>query len=66
MIKSQSNESLPNELYDAAKLISKSRFKKAEPILRDILKKTPLDVKAMTLLADIGIEPRAYKDAGYQ
>ncbi len=65
MIKSQSNESLPNELYDAAKLISKSRFKKAEPILRDFLKKNPLDVNAMRLLADIGIELRAYKEAGY-
>ena len=65
MIKSQFNESLPNELYDAAKLISKSRFKKAEPILRDFLKKNPLDVNAMRLLADIGIELRAYKEAGY-
>jgi len=59
------NLNLPKELFEAAKLVSESRYKKAEPILRDYLKKDPLDVNAMKLLADIGIEFRAYKEAGY-
>ena len=61
----QSNELLQSELYKAAELISKNRYKKAEPILREFLKKNPLEVNAMRLLAEIGIELRAYKEAGY-
>jgi|TARA_B110000259_G_C14023563_1_gene403909 predicted Zn-dependent protease len=59
------NLKLPKELFEAAKLDSESRYKKAEPILRDYLKKDPLDVNDMKLLADIGIEFRACKEAGY-
>ena len=62
---SQFNGSVADELYDAAKLISQNRYKKAEPILRDFLNNNPLDVNAMRLLADVGIEFRAYKEAGY-
>ncbi|MDA9131265.1 sulfotransferase [Gammaproteobacteria bacterium] len=62
---SQFNDAVADELYDAAKLISQNRYKKAEPILRDFLNENPLDVNAMRLLADVGIEFRAYKEAGY-
>lgn len=62
---SQFDGSVADELYDAAKLISQNRYKKAEPILRDFLNNNPLDVNAMRLLADVGIEFRAYKEAGY-
>ena len=58
-------DNIPKELLEAAKLISEDKLKKAEPILRDYLKKDPLDVNAMKLLADIGVKFRAYKDAGH-
>ncbi len=56
---------IPQELLDAARLISENKLKKAEPILRNYLKDYPLDVNAMKLLGDIGVKFRAYKDAGY-
>jgi len=34
-VDSQFNGSVADELYDAPKLISQNRYKKAEPILRD-------------------------------
>ena len=62
---SYTKDNIPKQLIEAAKLISKEKLKKAEPILRDYLKDFPLDVNAMKLLADIGVKFRAYKDAGY-
>jgi predicted Zn-dependent protease len=56
---------IPQELLDAARLISENKLKKAESILRNYLKDYPLDVNAMKLLGDIGVKFRAYKDAGY-
>ncbi len=64
-MKTYSKENIPDQLIEAAKLISEDKLKKAEPILRDYLKDDPMDVNAMKLLADIGIKFRAYKDAGY-
>jgi len=58
-------DNIPKELLEAAQLIAEDKLKKAEPILREYLKKDPLDVNAMKLLADIGVRFRAYKDAGY-
>ena len=64
-MKTYSKENIPDQLIEAAKLISEDKLKKAEPILRDYLKDDPMDINAMKLLADIGIKFRAYKDAGY-
>jgi|TARA_B110000438_G_scaffold303742_1_gene366923 tetratricopeptide (TPR) repeat protein len=56
---------LDKQIYEAARLMAKGRLKKAEPILRSCLKNNPLDVNAMKLLADVGVEFRAYKEAGF-
>jgi predicted Zn-dependent protease len=64
-LKTYTKDNIPDQLIEAAKLISEEKLKKAEPILRDYLKNDPMDVNAMKLLADIGIKFRAYKDAGY-
>ena len=64
-MKTYTKDNIPDQLIEAAKLISEEKLKKAEPILRDYLKDDPMDVNAMKLLADIGIKFRAYKDAGY-
>ena len=64
-MKSYKIKDIPQELIEASELIAEEKLKKAEPILRTYLKKNPLDINAMKLLADIGIKFRAYKDAGY-
>ena len=64
-MKSYKIKDIPQELIEASELIAKEKLKKAEPILRTYLKKNPLDINAMKLLADIGVKFRAYKDAGY-
>ena len=64
-MKSYKVKDIPQELIEASELIAKEKLKKAEPILRKYLKKNPLDINAMKLLADIGVKFRAYKDAGY-
>ena len=64
-MKSYKIKDIPQELIEASELIAEEKLKKAEPILRTYLKKNPLDINAMKLLADIGVKFRAYKDAGY-
>ena len=51
------------ELIDAAELIADGKVAKAEAILRPFLKTNPLNVNAIRLLAEIGLELGALKDA---
>jgi len=51
------------ELVDAAELIADGKVAKAEAILRPFLKINPLNVNAIRLLAEVGMELGALKDA---
>ena len=51
------------ELVDAAELIADGKVAKAEAILRPFLKINPLNVNAIRLLAEVGMELWALKDA---
>jgi tetratricopeptide (TPR) repeat protein len=51
------------ELVEAADFLFEGRLAKAEAICRDVLKKDPIDVSAIRMLADIGIKMRQYPDA---
>ncbi|MEH6810005.1 MAG: sulfotransferase [Hyphomonas oceanitis] len=51
------------ELIEAASHIMAGAFGKAEPLCRIVLKRDPLDVNAMRLLAEIGMEVGRLEDA---
>jgi len=51
------------ELIEAASHLLAGAFGKAEPLCRVVLKRDPLDVNAMRLLAEIGIEVGRLEDA---
>ena len=51
------------ELVEAVKLLRENKLGKAEKIVRDLLKKYPLDVSAIRMLADIGFQMGRLKDA---
>ena len=51
------------ELVEAVKLLREGKLGKAETIVRDLLKKYPLDVSAIRVLADIGFQMGQLKDA---
>ena len=51
------------ELIEAASHILTGAFGKAEPLCRIVLKRDPLDVNAMRLLAEIGMEVGRLEDA---
>ena len=51
------------ELIEAASHLLAGAFGKAEPLCRAVLKRDPLDVNAMRLLAEIGIEVGRLEDA---
>ena len=51
------------ELVDAAELIADGKVAKAEAILRPFLKINPLNVNAIRMLAEVGMELGALKDA---
>jgi predicted Zn-dependent protease len=53
------------ELVEAVKLLREGKLGKAEPIVRDLLKKYPVDVTAIRVLADIGIKVGHLKDASH-
>ena len=60
-----SKDNLPPQLVQAATFLSEENFSKAEKLLRSYLELNPLDVNAMKLLGDVGLEVRAYREAGY-
>ena len=60
-----SKDNLPPQLVQAARFLSEENFSKAEKLLRSYLELNPLDVNAMKLLGDVGLEVRAYREAGY-
>ena len=51
------------ELLKAADFLFEGRLAKAESICRDVLKKDPVDVSAIRMLADIGIRLSQFEDA---
>jgi len=51
------------ELVKAADFLFEGRLAKAEAICREVLKKDPIDVSAIRMLADIGIRLRQFDDA---
>lgn len=51
------------ELVEAAKYFSEKNLAKAERVTREVLKKDPVDVTAIRLLAAIGMEVGQYDDA---
>ena len=51
------------ELLDAAAFLHKGNFVRAEQLTRDVLKKDPVDVVAIRMLASIGIKVGQSKDA---
>ena len=51
------------ELGEAVRLLNEGKLGKAERIVRDLLKKDPVDVTAIRVLADIGFKLRQYDDA---
>jgi tetratricopeptide (TPR) repeat protein len=51
------------ELVEAIKLVRAGKLGKAERIVRDLLKKYPVDVSAIRILADIGFKMGQLKDA---
>ncbi|MCH8073874.1 MAG: sulfotransferase [Proteobacteria bacterium] len=53
------------ELVEASRLLRDGKVGKAEPIVRDLLKKHPADVTAIRVLADIGIKLGQVKDASH-
>ncbi len=53
------------ELVEAVKLLRKGKIGKAERIVRELLKKYPVDVTAIRVLADIGIKVGHLKDASH-
>jgi len=53
------------ELVEATRLLGDGKPAKAEPIVRDLLKKHPADVSAIRLLADIGIKFGQFNDASH-
>jgi len=56
---------LPRPLVGIMDLIAQGRLLKAEEICREFLKKVPLNVEAMRLLADIGIRLGVLDDAEF-
>jgi len=53
------------ELVEAIKLVREGKLGKAERIVRDLLKKYPVDVSAIRILADIGFKMGQLKDASH-
>jgi len=53
------------ELVEAVKLLRDGKLGKAERIVRELLKKYPVDVTAIRVLADIGVKIGHLKDAGH-
>jgi tetratricopeptide (TPR) repeat protein len=51
------------ELVEAVKLLRENKLAKAEKIVRELLKKYPVDVSAIRVLADIGVRLGQLKDA---
>jgi tetratricopeptide (TPR) repeat protein len=51
------------ELVRAGDFLFEGRLAKAEAICRDVLKKDPVDVSAIRMLADIGIRLKQFEDA---
>jgi tetratricopeptide (TPR) repeat protein len=51
------------ELVEAVELLRDGKLGKAERIVRDLLKRYPLDVSAIRVLADIGLKVGQLKDA---
>ncbi len=51
------------ELVEAVKLLREDKLGKAERIVRELLKKYPVDVSAIRVLADIGFKMGQLKDA---
>ncbi len=51
------------ELVEAVKLLREGKLGKAERIVRDLLKKYPVDVSGIRILSDIGIQLGQLKDA---
>jgi tetratricopeptide (TPR) repeat protein len=53
------------ELVEAVKLLRDGKLGKAERIVRELLKKFPVDVSAIHILADIGVKLGNLKDASH-
>jgi len=53
------------ELVEAVKLLRDGKLGKAERMVRELLKKYPVDVTAIRVLADIGVKIGHLKDAGH-
>lgn len=53
------------ELVEAAKFLNRGNLAKAEQISREVLKKDPLDVVAMRILASVGVKVGQLKDAAH-
>lgn len=53
------------ELVEAVKLLRDGKLGKAERMVRELLKKYPVDVTAIRVLADIGIKIGHLRDAGH-
>jgi len=51
------------ELVQAVRLLREGKLGKAERIVRDLLKRYPLDVSAIRILADIGMKLGQFEDA---
>ncbi len=52
-----------SDLIDAGKHMIAGKLGAAEPLCRDVLKRDPLNVNAMCMLADIGVQVGAFADA---